>query len=197
MVSERRLALRHPFDRLSTRQLGWAFLVSSLLLAAVTQVFSATGRMLRTETAPDGILALELSGNASLTREIVQTWRSQDVLPIATFAVGFDFLYIVLYALALSLGCLWVIRRVPWRALATAGVSLAWLMWLAGLLDVTENIALFQMLDGKTNPFWAQLARVCALPKFLLVAAGILFIATAYLTTRVRDAFPGLLPRPS
>ncbi len=50
-----------------------------------------------------------------------------------------------------------VLRNKGW-ALNSIGNSLAWLIFLAGLLDVVENVALVVMLfDAPTN-LWPQVA---------------------------------------
>lgn len=87
-------------------------------------------------------------------------------------------MYMVAYACALGLGCVLVARRLGrWsQGLAALGVALSWGQWLAALLDATENYALIRLLLGSERALWPALAYGCALTKFLLVGAGILFI---------------------
>jgi hypothetical protein len=60
-------------------------------------------------------------------------------------------------------------------------------MLLAGLLDCTENYALIRLLLGSQNAALSSLARMCALPKFLIVLLGLLYLAAGAIVSR----FPG------
>lgn len=64
----------------------------------------------------------------------------------------------------------------------------AWGQIGAALLDVIENYALILILLGSGQVIWAVVAKCCALPKFLLVAAGVVYV--------LGDAVTGLLVKP-
>jgi hypothetical protein len=70
-----------------------------------------------------------------------------------------------------------------------AGPPLAWGVILAALLDAGENVASFvQLVEVPENP-WPQIVWWCAVPKFLLAGAGILYALAGmalWLTTRER-----------
>ena len=61
-------------------------------------------------------------------------------------------------------------------SLSSLGVLLAWAQFGAGLLDAVENYGLIQVLLGSQQAFWPVLARWCAIPKFLIVAAGLVYV---------------------
>jgi hypothetical protein len=137
------------------------------------------GRPLRTPPVylpfglTDGIVAFELAGDPQTAREIVDRWQG-DLLLRAGFSLGLDYLFIVAYATALALACLWAVdqlrSRVAW--LASLGIWLAWGQWLAGALDAVENGALVrQLLIAPSSP-WAEIAYWSATFKFLLIFAG-------------------------
>ena len=44
----------------------------------------------------------------------------------------------------------------------------AWLMWVAGILDVIENICMLGMLIAGANAILARIAQVCATVKFVI-----------------------------
>ncbi len=56
------------------------------------------------------------------------------------------------------------------------GIALSWGQLLAALLDAVENYALIRLLLGSTGKLWPDLARWCAVPKFLLVGAGLVYV---------------------
>jgi hypothetical protein len=60
-----------------------------------------------------------------------------------------------------------------WRL---AGGLLAWAQWGAGALDAVENVGLLYILRGKVEDRWVRLALVCAVPKFLIIVAGIVYV---------------------
>ncbi|MEJ2570923.1 MAG: hypothetical protein P8Y98_10335, partial [Anaerolineales bacterium] len=61
--------------------------------------------------------------------------------------------------------------------LSSLGLILAWAQIGAGLLDSLENYALIRVLLGTKLAYWPEVARWCALPKFIIVAVGILYVA--------------------
>jgi len=93
-------------------------------------------------------------------------------------SLGLDYLYLVSYSSAISLGCVLVARRLANRAtrLSSLGVVLSWAQPAAALLDVTENYALIRVLFGAEEDLWPTLAWWCAVPKFAIVASGILYL---------------------
>ena len=60
--------------------------------------------------------------------------------------------------------------------MASLAGPLAWGAILAGGLDAIENVALLQVLQGASDPFWPQLARWMAIPKFVLVLLCLLYL---------------------
>jgi hypothetical protein len=151
-----------PLDRLTARQLVRAFAVMLCVLIVASVAMLILDRPLRTSgVTPFGMLGLEVAGDADTVQTISGAWRNADLLSVAAFNVGADYLYIPVYPLCLSLGCVYASRRVSSKALVTAGLALAWLQWLAGVFDAVENVALLKMIWGNTSPIWPSLARAC------------------------------------
>ena len=78
----------------------------------------------------------------------------------------------------LGLGCVLVARSLAGRfgVLSRVGSVLAWGLLAAGLLDALENVALIRVLLGSLTAAWPAVARWCAIPKFLVVAAGLAYV---------------------
>jgi hypothetical protein len=123
---------------------------------------------------PHGILTLELAGDPLVADSMVKTW-DKDEFGSAAFVVGLDFLFLAAWSCAIAFACVWASGLIDPSALAAAGLWLAWGAWLAGLLDVAENVALLFLMFVSHGAPWPQLTRTCAILKFVLVGA-----ATAY-----------------
>ncbi|MEW5873316.1 MAG: hypothetical protein AB1894_28915 [Chloroflexota bacterium] len=155
------------------KRIFWIALVLSLTLMSLLNL---VGAPLITEPAPYGIVSFELAGNPSQAQAMLDSWDGRAQLA-ASFSLGLDYVFMVAYALAISLGCLWAaesLRRQRWP-LAWMGAPLAWLQWLAAALDGLENLGLIKiLLDAPASP-WPEIARWCATIKFGLIFIGLVY----------------------
>ncbi len=106
-------------------------------------------------------------------------------------ALGWDYLFIFIYPLCGAVGCLLVIKFLAAHNLSgtTIGFALIALLPLAALLDAVENYALLRFLRGPIENPWPQIARWCAIPKFTIVGATLLyeiFGGVMWLVTRLK-----------
>ncbi|HKZ55355.1 MAG TPA: hypothetical protein VJ123_07735 [Anaerolineales bacterium] len=172
------LQLRHPCSAIAADRLRRAFLPLLTLTLAVMLVMNWIGDELQSEAAPAGIVTYEFAGDSSTAARILDSWGEQARL-WASFSLGLDYLFLVLYSTTIALGCLWAAGRIggsaPW--LAAVGVPLAWGQWVAALCDATENAALTRMLLMAPSDGLAQLARWTASAKFALILAGLVYSA--------------------
>jgi hypothetical protein len=150
-------------------------------------VIAAVDRAITNPTVPYGIVSFELAGDAASAQRMVDSW-DETARMWAAFSLGFDYLFLVLYSTTIGLACVWAADRFARgrSLLASLGPPLAWGQWLAALLDGTENAALTHILVGGALAPWPAVARWCALPKFFLVAAGMLYAASALFAPRGR-----------
>jgi hypothetical protein len=155
--------------------------VSALILMGSLQLIGAP---LITDAAPAGIVSFELAGTVPAAQRMLASWQGEARI-YAGLSLGLDFLFMPAYAGAIGLGSVLVGRALRRRAIwwETAGMLLSWVLPLAAILDVVENIALIRLLLGATETIWPTLARWCALPKFALVALGLVFIVAGGLLT--------------
>jgi hypothetical protein len=166
-----------PFEWIARPAQGSVFAAMvflSLLVGAALQVLSGP---LTTEAARRGIVSFEIAGDLSRAQEIITSWGA-DGRVRAALNTGLDFLFIPLYVGAIGLGSLLVAERLAARSngLYRLGFVLCWAQLLAGALDVLENIGLIRVLLGTQRAFWPALARWSAIPKFVIVGAGIAYI---------------------
>jgi hypothetical protein len=181
--------LTHPFQRFSDAVQKRALpplIVATLALTALLQVI---GRPLQTAAAPLGIVSLELAGTLAAAQAMIASWDSSAQLH-AAFSLGLDYLYMPLYAATIALACVRTAAtslRTP-QAAAALGILLAWGLGLAALLDAVENAALWQVLQGSAAAAWPGVARWCAIVKFVLVGAGLLYAGTGGAVYLLRKA---------
>ena len=210
------MATRHPFDWLSTSGQKRAFIVLLVLTLAVMVSLNALGGPLNTEVAPLGIVSFELAGELSLAQSMVESW-GQIGQVYAGLNLGLDYLFLVAYSSSIALGCVLVARSLsrsnsarpgslrhcsgqspdpgrkrgfgnPLRTILDVGVLLAWAQLGAALLDALENYTLIQVLLGSQQKLWPVVARWCAVPKFLIVAAGLVYVGVGVVLAVVTKA---------
>ena len=177
------MTTRHPFtwmDIQVQKVAFWPLLVFALLLMVIQQVL---GRPLITPAAPSGIVSFELAGSLSSAREMLESWGPTGRV-YAGLSLGTDYLFLVAYSSAMSLGCVLTLRSFSQRSgfLSAVGAILAWAIFGAALFDSVENYALIQVLLGAKQNLWLALARICAIPKFLIVGLGLLYILLGAMT---------------
>jgi len=153
--------------------LRWWFLC---LIGLGTLVFlvilTVQGRPLRTTAAPSGIMSFELAWSEARTAAILSSW--EDVARVARRQILFDFPFLALYPLFLSLSCA-MISLARGGNSATLGAILASLLLLAAPLDATENVVLLKMLAHGASTSAARIATVCASLKFVLAGAALCY----------------------
>jgi len=164
----------HPFQKIPSdkRPLVFALLcVVTISLVIIMEV---------KKVEPRGIISLELAGDVPTAQQIVESWDMSSQRN-ALFSMRLDFLLTIAYSNTIGLGCFWAAETISTDAqgVSAVGIILAWSQWLAALLDVVENIALLSMLCiSVTQPF-PTIALWCAVPKFELIVAGLLYTGVA------------------
>jgi hypothetical protein len=178
--------MRHPFQDIPASKRKRIFVPLFVLTLVVMGVLNGLGSPLKTEAAPQGIISYEFAGDVSSAQKMLDSWKPQ-ALAHAGFNLGFDFVFLLAYAAAIGLACVWVADVLrERRRLAALGLWLAWGQWLAALLDAVENTALLNMLLGCPASPWPQIAWWCALPKFTLVFLGLLYVVVGVALARAR-----------
>lgn len=170
--------ISHPLSFLPTELRKPVFWFSLLLTAACVAVFgSFLDPPLKTPLS-SGIVSFELARTPEASTAMVDRWDTRARL-FAAFSLGFDFLFMPLYATALGMGLLLASGRLTgiWLTLANL---LGWGAYLATVFDAVENIALFSILSGSmdANP---QIAFWCASIKFGLLLLGLGYALAGWL----------------
>jgi hypothetical protein len=142
-------------------------------------VFRISETFLRTPAAPNGIVSFELAGSVGSAQDVVDSWDSKASLH-AAFGLGLDYLFMPVYAFALSFGLLLAIgeKKGWYRFLAS---FMGWAVFIAALFDAVENYALWHVLDGNAISPFPQIAALCATIKFAILIIGLLTAAARFL----------------
>jgi hypothetical protein len=171
------MKLVYPLGFLTAKAQRWSFTILFLLALILMACLQVLDGPLVTRAAPMGIISFELAGDLGLARQMVDSWGPEGRV-YAGLSLGLDYLFMVVYAMAIILGCMLVskglLKRLP--LLAFLGAILAWGQIGAALLDALENYALILILLGTNEEIWALVARWAALPKFAIVFLGIVYI---------------------
>jgi hypothetical protein len=171
------MKLRSPFEWLCVPVQKVAFIALLVLTLFVGACLSVLGKPLNTEPAPCGIISFELAGNLACAQRMLASWGDTGKVN-AGLNLGLDYLFLVAYSGCISLGCALIARCLARRvrSLSVVGLVLAWVQYGAALLDAAENYALIRVLLGSKREIWPVMARWCAIPKFLIVIAGVAFV---------------------
>ena len=133
-----------------------------------------------------GVIEFELMGTTKKAERVLADYGS-DGRSAARTSLWIDYPYIVCYALFYALACGTLAQRAQRlgrETWAAVGVALAWGGLLAGFLDAIENAALLWVLDGHPEQPFPAIAFLCAVPKFALSAAVILYLLAGLVLLR-------------
>jgi hypothetical protein len=164
--------MKHPLQWLPEhvrKPLFWIFLAWTLVLMLLFQLLN---RPLSTPAAPMGIISMQLAWTAEKTSAILSSWGAT-AREYAAFGLGFDYLFMPVYAAALALGSLLATGRHP-GLFARLGSWIGLACFLAAILDGLENMGQFlQLFSGQVD--LSMLIGIFALGKFSLILLGILY----------------------
>ncbi len=167
--------MTHPFQLLPPGKGKYVFL-PALALYLLVQIYFFFDNSLRSEKVPLGIVSFELARTVDDARAILNAWSESQRLH-AAFSIGIDYAYIIGYANVIAFVCAWsngILQERQWLG-ASIGVLSAWGAWMAGLLDMIENVALINMLFGNLTDPYPFIASTSATIKLILVIMGLVY----------------------
>ncbi len=174
---------------------GWARpLVLSVLgvLTFALMVWMATldTPLQATEASPRGIVSLEMADSEEGIATILSAWRQEELVATAKRSVWIDFPFLLAYSSFLALLTLFLRKKLRALTRESAPAQKGWFdklcalhlkllpfvaiaFWLAGFLDLIENVLLLRLLNGATGPaaYWLATA------KFTLLKIGAVVLA--------------------
>ncbi|SFF41697.1 hypothetical protein [Thermoflexibacter ruber] len=167
------LLTHHPLEGLLDNKPKVYFFLFLCFTVLLEVVLTLSGTNLKTAAAPLGIISYELAFDIEKAQFIVNSWDKSASIS-ASFNIGFDYLFLVLYSTTIAFACVWLANLAGNVKFAKIAYLIAWLQWLAAFLDAVENTALYFFLQSPTQAFLPPIAFWCAICKFLLVGMGLL-----------------------
>jgi len=123
---------------------------------------------------PTNIVEFEFAKTMEHAQLIISSWGAEGVAK-AQLSIYLDFVFLILYSWAISLGCKVVIGSIRFDWLRKIGEYLSSIIWFAGSCDLVENVAMLITLSGM-NEFSVAAAYYFAMFKFAIVLVCLLFI---------------------
>lgn len=163
--------MKHPLEFIPLNLRKPLFYVFFAMTIAIFGIFNILDQPLRTDSAPNGIVSFELARKMESAQSIVDSWDANARL-FAAFGLGFDYLFMPTYALALSLGLLIAVGNKINRYAIFAG-WMGWGVFVAALFDAMENYMLWRVLTGDIISPYPEIAAICATIKFILLILGL------------------------
>lgn len=159
--------MSHPLERLKPTLQKRLFIPLLILTILMMVIMNIIGSPLNTPIAPSGIVSFELAFSPTQAQQIILSWDAPAQLR-AAFLQGLDFLFPLVYSVALGLGCILTssVLAVRGKPFSKIGAPLAWGLWIAALCDYLENIALVVLLFGRVASPYPEIAGLCAVIKF-------------------------------
>jgi hypothetical protein len=147
------------------------------VLLAINCLFIIASKWYMQPLSTDEIVRFELAKDLAVAERIVQYWETYGKLNHAIIGIYIDFLFIVLYTTGLQVASLYFGRLSGHEILMRTGKFVAYLLIVAGICDVIENIAMLKSLQGTPTRWSVLLAYDMATTKFSIVILSALFIA--------------------
>ena len=164
--------MKHPLEFIPSANRKGIFFLALIWTAVLFANFRPLDEPLKNPASPNGIVSFELAGTPTKTQAMIDSWDAR-TREIAAFGLGIDYLFMPVYAIALSLGVLLAAgRHLGW--FAQTGAWLGWGAFAAATFDAVENLGLYQsLINGVT--FWPQVSAFCATIKFALIIFGLVY----------------------
>jgi hypothetical protein len=160
------------FSRL--RQLFWLFFL-------LTIAYMIWIRSYLSPLSSDEIVQFEIAKTARNAAAIIENWKISGKYEKGISSTYFAYIFMVLYTIAIALGCRFFSACTGNEILIKGGKGFAWLIVVATLCDLVENITLSQTLRGNISQWNVTLAYNLARVKFSIVIVCILFMLTCLL----------------
>jgi hypothetical protein len=160
------------FSRL--RQLFWLFFL-------LTIGYMIWVRNYLSPLSSDEIVQFEIAKTAGKAQAIIGDWKLTGKYDQGVKSTYLAYLFMVLYTLAIALGCRFFSICTGNEIMIKGGRGFSWLIIVATICDVIENIALSRTLQGPVHQWNVSIAYNLARVKFSIVIVCVLFILACLL----------------
>lgn len=151
------------------RQLFWLF-------SLITIAYMIWIRSYLSPLSSGEIVQFEIAKTVNKANAIIQDWKNSGKYEQGVKSTTFAYLFIVLYTIAIALGCRFISACTGNDILVKGGRGFSWLIGIATICDIIENIAMSETLRGNISQWNVTIAYNLARVKFSIVIVCILFI---------------------
>lgn len=135
---------------------------------------------------PSNIVAFELAGTVEAASKIISEWSVDQISRVKT-SIYLDFGFILAYCSAFMFACRAASSYSAVEFFSKTGKQLVVLIWIAGLCDAIENIAMLRTLS-EVSQTSVSIAFYTATAKFGILLLALIFIlmcvATGFFTRK-------------
>lgn len=166
----------------------WVFLALNIVYIVGSKTY------LKPLTSGD-IVKFEVAKTLPRAESIIAEWSLAGKLEKARESIWIDYIFIILYGGLLYTGLLLIARASKHILLQRTGRLISFLIPVAAVCDVIENLAMTQSLGPGPTPFAVALAYDMALAKFSIIILTLIFLFVCVLfwigSRFVRKEFTG------
>jgi hypothetical protein len=137
---------------------------------------------------PSNIVAFELAGNTTTAHDIISTWSPEQINKVKT-SIYLDFGFILAYCSTFMFACRAAANYSGVQFFIKTSKQLVWIVWLAGLCDAIENIAMLRTLS-EISQSSVSIAFYFATVKFSILLIALIFVLISLVTgifTKIRS----------
>jgi hypothetical protein len=156
---------------------GWPQGVALIVLGVLALLFARKADGPPAPGRPN-IVRFEFAWNQQTAEKILKVWQDDGVRKDFQRSIYWDFGFILFYVPLIGLACIMASKSFPIPILRNEGfvADLVWLLCIAGILDVIEDICMLQTIGGASISYWPLMASLCASIKFFLIIVGLLYV---------------------
>ena len=160
------------FSRL--RQLFWLFFL-------LTIGYMIWVRNYLSPLSSDEIVQFEIAKTADKAQAIIENWKLTGKYDEGVKSTYFAYVFMFLYTMAIAIGCRFISACTGNDILIKGGRGFAWLIFVATICDLFENIAISRTLSGNISQWNVSIAYNLARVKFSIVIVCLLFMVACFL----------------
>ena len=129
----------------------------------------------------DEIVQFEIAKTANKARTIIEDWKNTGKYEQGIKSTYVAYAFMILYTIAIALGCRFISTCTGNEIMIKGGRGFAWLIVLATVCDLVENIALSHTIRGPISQWNVTVAYNMARVKFSIVIVCLLFMLACFL----------------
>ena len=127
---------------------------------------------------PTNIVQFELAKSVEAAQQIIREWGAEGISK-ARLSIYLDFVFVLLYAWSIALGCKVSAAFSVNQNLIKAGSFFSSVIWFAGSCDIIENVAMLFTLS-EMNELTVSMAFYFAIFKFTIVVLALILIIFSF-----------------